>query len=251
VLGSSAPVPALERVLGEPDCAFVLDRLAREEFVTLTSTPVPMVTITHTAFRDALYEGIPVCGLPDHARAAMTGLKAVSDESNFLVDIAETWLQGRLAEAAGDSEGAVALYEEALVALLPGRDIPLLRGILETSCGRATAALGHAEAAAGHFASAEAVYSQLGARARALLTEYRAQRRAALPSAGRMPGQESLTERERQVTHLVVQGHTSQEIADELTLSVKTIEYHLRNVFAKLGVGNRRELRRRVRATGH
>ncbi|MER6462011.1 LuxR C-terminal-related transcriptional regulator [Streptomyces sp. NPDC001288] len=206
------------------------------------------VRVVTTSWVPFLTESLIVCGHPEYARAAMTGLKAVSDESNFLVDIAEKWLCGRLAEAAGDGADAVTRYGEALDALAPGRDIPLLRGLLETSLGRATAALGDMQAAAGHFASAEGVYVQLGARA--LLTEYRAQRRAALPSPDRMPGQESLTERERQVTHLVTQGHTNQEIADELTLSVKTIEYHLRNVFGKLGVHNRRELRRRIRAVG-
>ncbi|MFQ3562217.1 AAA family ATPase [Streptomyces gramineus] len=206
------------------------------------------VRVVTTSWVPFLVESLIVCGLPDHARAAMAGLKAVSDESNFLVGIAEKWLHGRLAEASGDGAGALVRYREALDALSPGRDIPLLRGLIETSCGRATAAMGDAAASAGHFTSAEAAYVRLGARA--LLTEYRAQRRAALPSAGRMPGQEALTERERQVTHLVVLGHSNQEMAEELTLSVKTIEYHLRNVFGKLGVRNRRELRRRIRAAG-
>ncbi|MFJ5646105.1 AAA family ATPase [Streptomyces sp. NPDC093223] len=206
------------------------------------------VRVVTTSWVPFLAESLIRCGLLDHARTVMKELRAVLDESNFLVDVAEKWLHGRLAEVAGDGAEALTRYTEALDTLTPGRDIPLLRALLETSRGRAAATLGDTRAAAGHFDAAEAVYVQLGARA--LLTEYRSQRRAALPTTARTPGQESLTQRERQVTHLVVQGHSNQEMAEELTLSVKTIEYHLRNIFGKLGVRNRRELRRRVRAAG-
>ncbi|MFD8838599.1 helix-turn-helix domain-containing protein [Streptomyces griseofuscus] len=52
------------------------------------------------------------------------------------------------------------------------------------------------------------------------------------------------------MARLVGLGCTNREIADELTLSVKTIEYHLRSVFVKLGMRSRRELRRRVQEAG-
>ncbi|MDP9226625.1 MAG: LuxR C-terminal-related transcriptional regulator [Actinomycetota bacterium] len=41
---------------------------------------------------------------------------------------------------------------------------------------------------------------------------------------------------------MVSQGRRNQEIADELVLSVKTISYHLRNVYSKVGVRSRTEL---------
>ena len=51
-----------------------------------------------------------------------------------------------------------------------------------------------------------------------------------------------LTAQELAVVTLVVAGRSNREIAAELVVSVKTVEYHLRNVFAKLGVGSRAEL---------
>jgi DNA-binding CsgD family transcriptional regulator len=52
----------------------------------------------------------------------------------------------------------------------------------------------------------------------------------------------SLTPQELQVSLLVVQGRTTREAAAALFLSPKTVEYHLRKVYAKLGIGSRSEL---------
>jgi DNA-binding NarL/FixJ family response regulator len=53
-----------------------------------------------------------------------------------------------------------------------------------------------------------------------------------------------LTERETGVLKLVATFRTNDEIAAELTISSKTVEYHLANILAKLGVNTRREAAR-------
>ena len=53
---------------------------------------------------------------------------------------------------------------------------------------------------------------------------------------------EQLTLRERDVLKLVVEGYTTQKIADELMVSPKTVEGHKTSLMAKLGVRNRIEL---------
>jgi two-component system response regulator NreC len=53
---------------------------------------------------------------------------------------------------------------------------------------------------------------------------------------------EQLTNREREVLKLVVEGYTTQEIADMLVLSPKTVERHKTNLMSKLDIHNRTEL---------
>ncbi len=63
-------------------------------------------------------------------------------------------------------------------------------------------------------------------------------RRTALSGAG------ALTPRERQVARLAGLGRSNREIADDLVVTIKTVEWHLRQSFIKLGVRSRAELAR-------
>jgi DNA-binding NarL/FixJ family response regulator len=51
-----------------------------------------------------------------------------------------------------------------------------------------------------------------------------------------------LSNREKQVVQLVVQGYRNREIGQELFISDQTVKNHLRNIFDKLGVSDRLEL---------
>ena len=98
--------------------------------------------------------------------------------------------------------------------------------------------------------AALAVFDRLGARpwaerARAELRASGERVRRGSPAAA-----ERLTPQELQVALEVAGGSTNREAAAALFLSPKTIEFHLRNVYRKLGVRSRTELVRRVLSGG-
>jgi two-component system response regulator NreC len=67
------------------------------------------------------------------------------------------------------------------------------------------------------------------------------------PSPGRGDYQEILTPRETQVLRLLAQGHTNAQVAESLTLSVRTVESHRANIMDKLHLKTRAELVRYAR----
>jgi DNA-binding CsgD family transcriptional regulator len=63
-------------------------------------------------------------------------------------------------------------------------------------------------------------------------------------------GLASLTDTERSVAGLVAEGLTNRQIAERVIISRHTVDFHLRSIFRKVGVGSRVELARQVIAEG-
>ena len=63
--------------------------------------------------------------------------------------------------------------------------------------------------------------------------------------SGRAPSKGGLTPAEERVAALVAKGKTNKEVAAELFVADRTVEYHLSHIYAKLGVRSRAELARR------
>jgi DNA-binding NarL/FixJ family response regulator len=59
-------------------------------------------------------------------------------------------------------------------------------------------------------------------------------------------GVETLTKRELEIARRIVDRQTNRQIAEDLFLSPKTVETHIRNIFAKLGADSRVEVARIV-----
>lgn len=134
-------------------------------------------------------------------------------------------------EAALDHAGAVpAPFDQALVRHAYG-------GFLRRA--------GERRAALAQLSQARETFAGLGARPFLAKVDRELAGTGLAPSrkegfdAGRVP----LTPQELAVSRLVAAGRTNKEVAAELVVSVKTVEYHLANVFAKLGLTSRRELR--------
>jgi len=128
---------------------------------------------------------------------------------------------------------------------------PLARARAQLAEGRALAAAGDRQAAVTTLLEAESSFDRFGAlrRREEAIRELRRLghrvRRPAASAAAAGPLAE-LTAREREIALLVAAGRTNREVAEQLVLSSRTIEAHLRNVYGKLGVRSRVELTRAV-----
>jgi DNA-binding NarL/FixJ family response regulator len=73
---------------------------------------------------------------------------------------------------------------------------------------------------------------------------------AALPQSAAAIAFPDLTEREREILHLIAQGESNAAIAHRLTLSLKTVQNHVSNIFSKLQVADRAQAIVRARDAG-
>ncbi len=149
----------------------------------------------------------------------------------------------------GDPAGAAA-SALASAALADEVGVPVWAATARTLAGRALAQLGERDQAVAELQTAAAELQRRGATRYRDAAERELRRlghhihRRTRPGKADATGIESLTERELQISRLVVDRRTNREIAAELYLSQKTIETHLRNIFRKLNADSRVDLAR-------
>jgi DNA-binding CsgD family transcriptional regulator len=125
-----------------------------------------------------------------------------------------------------------------------GADVPMPfeQALLSLGDGRRLGAAGNRTAAVAQLEQAHHLFSVLDADPymQACATELAAlQVTAATGSPAALLG---LSRAELAVARLVATGLTNREVASQLYVSVKTVEYHLRNSYIKLDITSRREL---------
>jgi DNA-binding CsgD family transcriptional regulator len=170
----------------------------------------------------------------DHegARAACGELAEIA--ARFRTDA----LQATAAQARGALELAAGNPREALVELRvawkewQALEFPHAAARTRELLGLACRALGDRAGGRMELEAARAAYASLGARPDVARVDALLANR---PDAGR----HGLTPREIQVLRLVAAGRSNKEVADLLSLSVKTVERHVGNLLTKLDVPSR------------
>lgn len=149
-----------------------------------------------------------------------------------------------LAEAGGDFEVAEQHYHAALVlheqVELPIEHVETLLGYGTFLRRRGQPMRGRPHLAEALVIAEECEATWLADQARAELAVAGGRRRRARQGPAR------LTPQEQRVARLAAAGHSNKVIAGQLCLSTRTIEYHLAQVYTKLGITSRHQL-----MTGH
>ncbi|MFF7176949.1 AAA family ATPase [Streptomyces sp. NPDC008121] len=226
---------------------------AAEDYEKVVALIGPAVDDPVNESRARLYalRHVPLLGVA-YARTGDTGRAravqrqlAAARPHGALLPVVGKWVGGAIAVAEGAPEAAVRAYTDALAVAADGGDPVLHKACARQDLGAVLLATGDTQGAREHLRAAEKVFAGLGAE------PFRLRCRAMLDGLGTSSARRGdgggfghgLSDRERDIAGLVGRGWTNREIAAELYLSVKTVEYHLANIYAKNAIKGRRELR--------
>lgn len=157
--------------------------------------------------------------------------------------------RGRVEAAAGCPGPAEEAFARALAAT-SDLDVPFERARIELAAGAFLRRAGRRRRAADLLGAAERRFAALGAVPYAERCAKELAASGLAPMARQDRDRAGLTSQELVVARLAAAGRSNREVADELVVSIKTVEYHLRNAFHKLGVSARRQLAPRLVGLG-
>ena len=218
------------------DAAGVVDALRP----LASDTRIVVAQMAMMAWWPILIEGLIEAGETAGAATELDRLARHVDDTGMNIGGQLAGLRARLAAATGNPDEAARLFEIAIETIRPDDGL-LDRGLLRHRYGRLLHARGNRRDAVHYLREAHELFAAVGAE------PYRQAVADDLASCGiRTATKQSpldFTEREQDVVALVRKGMTNKEIAEQMYVSEKAVEYHLRNVYGKLGISSRRELR--------
>jgi DNA-binding CsgD family transcriptional regulator len=173
----------------------------------------------------------------DHAMGMTTVAMQLLHDA---VRLGETSCAGYLAELAADAEGDLLPLLASHAAARHAKDAAAL-----AAASQSFEAIGAMLCAAEAAADAAARYRRNGrdnlaaALMRQAVRLARACEGARTPALAVLPGPSRLSVREGEVARLAASGLTSKQVAEQLTVSIRTVENQLASVYAKLGISSR------------
>jgi len=185
-------------------------------------------------------------GRLDDAEEAIASFEEVARERGSRSRLASlARVRGELATARRDRTLARDCFEEALAVGADAVDA-LERGLVLTSYGRFLRRRGERRAAQDRLTAAREHFVKLGAQPFIERCDHELAASGLVTEPARPAVTTILTPQEQLVASLACKGMSTKEMAHHLVLSVKTVGYHLTNVYAKLDVHSRAQLMARL-----
>jgi DNA-binding CsgD family transcriptional regulator len=247
-----AAVMATPSSLAYASAARAFIALAREDPEALYRAAVDFTNVCDSrepgshVLGPVLAEALVALGRLDEAASALDDFEAMARLTGRRSAQASTArVSGQLAAARGDWESAELLFAD-VVTTADELAMPLASGLAHLAWGGAAVRAGKRRVAARELQTASKVFQACGARAFALRADRSLEKMGFSRAAGLPRGDALLTPTEDAVVRLATSGSSNAEIARQLAVSVKTVEYHLTHIYAKFGVSSRRELAMRA-----
>jgi DNA-binding CsgD family transcriptional regulator len=220
----------------DPQPGLALLRLAQGQVDTAAAAIRRVVDeasdfVSRSRLLPAQVEILLAAGDVQAASAAAAELTQLADGlgAPFLTAVA-AYAQGAVLLAEGDPRAALTALRGAWLAW-QDLEVPYEAGRVRVLIGLACRELGDKDGAEMELDAARRVFSQLAAAPDLARVEALSGRADA--------GAGGLTARELQVLRLVAAGETNKAIAAELFVSERTVDRHMSNIYAKLGVSSR------------
>ena len=181
-------------------------------------------------------------GQLERARTSIEGLESGAPARGLDMGARILGLRARLAKVQGELDHANELFQRALDGF--GPDDPFLeRTLLLHARGQLQLDRGDRTEAKTTLHIAHEALRSVSAEPFANQVQFDLKRTGARTSRRSIRSPLELTDREHDVAVLVAKGYSNPEAASELYVSRKAIEFHLQNIYGKLSIVSRRELR--------
>ena len=207
--------------------------------------PMPVNALSLASWRLRTAEALLNLGRFDEAAAALDDCRAATAEA-LGPSPDHVRLTALLHQSRGNLAAARATFAEGVPIVAPAH-MPFGEALLRLAYGRFLRVTGSRRAALAELTASRHILLGLGARPALLACDaelHACGLHPAVPEEG--SGQARLTvpltAKERIVASLAAKGLSNREVAAELYVSAKTVEFHLGNTFTKFGITSRRQL---------
>ncbi|GLB69290.1 helix-turn-helix transcriptional regulator [Arthrobacter mangrovi] len=198
-------------------------------------------------WQDTYANALVVLDRVDEASAFLAPYESLAAERRHRTSLSQLRsVRGRIHAAKGDLDAMRRSYQSGL-GQLEGLSAPYYRARVQYSYGQSLRRAGKRRESAEQLAAARQAFVQLNAQVYVARCERELVASGVDVQRRDDPTGTSLTAQEEAVARLVARGKSNREAAQELIVSVKTVEYHLTRIYAKLQIRSRTELAARYR----